>query len=63
MVGSVNAGRLAEVWFLPEDQATFDAFFPTRPHLWFRSWLPQAELRMCATDEVDLRGEVSRTSS
>jgi hypothetical protein len=27
VVASVKAGRLAEVWFLPEDQATFDAFF------------------------------------
>jgi hypothetical protein len=27
VLARVEGGRLAEVWFLPEDQATFDAFF------------------------------------
>jgi hypothetical protein len=27
VLARVDSGRLAEVWFLPEDQAAFDAFF------------------------------------
>ena len=51
VVARVERGKLAEVWFLPEDQAAFDAFFTeTGP------WSPSRPLQHCASaTDTELR--------